>query len=323
MKKFSFVILYQDQDSAFLDTLNSLNYQEGYAGDDFEVIVLDMGLNQSLFRAINGINKAYELNYIFLGKQKGLTALKAFDLGWRSAKGSIILFMDPYTIVKKDYLYQIEKCHYISGRLMVVGVDTKSKEIMYLIENFSYNMSHCKYPWFLIPASNISIHKDWLLKVGGFSKGYDSIKAGFIDLAFRLSNEGVKIVLSNGLKSKSMKPLPGNKDGKPGEIVSTEDIECLYINTNSKNIKRKDLYKAITQSKLDFLFYKDKKSKTIVFEYRNKLLLQELKNKIVENIHKTDICVNIHDYVKDTELEIWIQILGSGENAPKYYPGNH
>ena len=81
-----------------------------------------------------------------------------------------------------------------------------------------------------------------------------------------------------------------------------------------------ELFKSIANN---FWYVEDKISESInriVIDFKNQEYLDNIKQTIImlSDIKNNDIIVN--DYLENTDLDIWIQLLGKRKSTPRYYP---
>ena len=64
--KFTVIMPTYNNAELLRNTLEALNYQEGYDENDYEVVVVDDGSSIDTYSYIKGINKNYKLKYYYI-----------------------------------------------------------------------------------------------------------------------------------------------------------------------------------------------------------------------------------------------------------------
>ncbi|HEX2927247.1 MAG TPA: glycosyltransferase [Ruminiclostridium sp.] len=353
MKKFSFVIPTYQNKELIKNTLESLNYQKGYSRQDYEVVLVDDGSTDGTGEYISGVNKNYDLKYVYLERNGDSCRGRARNRGWQEASGEIIIFIDGDILVKDDYLNELDRCMSVANNLLVVGnIIMLRKDVPYemicdreafnkkicckpkydqldpryfLFYEYSYNTYCQTYPWLNSYGANLAVRKKWLEKTGGFDEKFKSWGHEDIEFGYSLWQIGVKVVVSSKLTvlhqshrtysqfvarqkmllEKSQNNLDYFLEKHPASFNESRDAVNKYFNGGHT------VELAPKQKKL---------SNRITIEFKNKCDLEIVKGDIAALARKAGNRIKVYDHVEDTDLDIWIQLLGKCPSVPRYYP---
>jgi len=62
------------------------------------------------------------------------------------------------------------------------------------------------------------------------------------------------------------------------------------------------------------------KRNKVVLEFKNREKLDQLKANIVLLSDQEELDIEVYDYCEDTDLDIWIQLLGARKSISRYFP---
>lgn len=184
----------------------------------FEIVIIDDGSDENICNTISKQDYAYELK-LFRQKNSGRAAAR--NAGIRLSKGNILIFCDAdrfpnpnfiarhLEIIKKnhkavsigcplDYFGQIEKINMSQPDWN--DIERFSRKTNYY-KNMSYLFSVTGYStspisWIACLSGNLSLHKDTILKSGGFNELFINWGLEHFELGLRLYNLNFEIVLS-------------------------------------------------------------------------------------------------------------------------------
>ena len=196
--KYSFVIPTYNNKVLLKNTLEALNYQPGYG--HYDVVVVDDGSSDDTAGFIRGINRNYDLKYLYLERCEDSCRARTRNHGWRNADGEIVVFIDSDIVVRPDYLAELDRCFAVSDAIAVIGnrlfmnsptgysditdcsifkkcfFDGKQFDNLefrhFLYASTSYNINAIMYPWMQLYSCNAAIPKKWLEAVGGFDENF-------------------------------------------------------------------------------------------------------------------------------------------------------
>lgn len=348
MKKYSIVIItYQGKDLV-INTLESLRYQRGFTREDYEVIVVDDG-------SVDGTREAVEqrykdlCKYIFLERCEESCRSRARNIGFKHTEGEYIVFVDGDIIAKENYLQEIDRCLSMDENIMVTGprimfqdkvlldevqdksifnkiVFDRTKEELFEIrdlafEYYSYNAAAYRYPWLIMFSFSIALHRKWLDKYGGFDEFFKGWSMEDIEIFYRMSKNGVRIVFNSRLEV--LHQYHGNHNvTHPSKYPEIErNIDYFYEKHPEVDIPKQEMYDLVKLKTRICLGYEvDASLGTRTIEFRDRQELEAVKNEILTLSGQSGYELIVLDYVEDTDLDVWIQLLGKRNSIPKYYP---
>lgn len=351
MKKYSFVIPTYNKKELLRRTLEFINLQKYYPKGEYEVIVVDDGSNDGTSEYIKDMDWTYSLKYIYLERDIKSCRSKARNVGWSKAEGDIIIFLDDDILINEEYLNELDRYYAIDESLLVLGTrlnlpQNKRDECLcdwssiteeaYKTDNssmlearhitlkyLSYNASYHRFPWVLAFSCNMVIPKIILEKYGGFDEDFKDWGYEDIELGYRLFKKGVKIVINSKLEvlhQYHQKSLEGKnnlmqfKSKCPyafEELPTRKGFEVFVIGTS--------LYR-YSISKKDYKVNRDDIKMSRIIDFVNINQLDDIKKEIIQLSEENGIEIIVNDYLEDTNLDLWIQLLGVRNSTPMYFP---
>ncbi len=349
--KFSIVIPTYNNKKLLKNTLEALNYQKKFGKDDYEVIVSDDGSSDDTFSYIRGINKNYNLKYLYLDRDSDSCRARTRNHGWKNSTGEIVAFIDSDILVKPDYLYELSRCFCLSSDILVLGnrlmldepvvfdeigsgevfrkhrFDSSRLESLeyryFLYETTSYNTNAMMLPWTQVYSCNMAVHRKWLGITGGFDENFKHWGVEDIELGCALYEKKIQLVVNSKLEVLHQYHGPRND-----LIIKKKYIEGYDQNLEYFLNKHPDAIKM--RKKFAFRFLKGEISddkmllgldvKQRRLNFSNRMRLDYIKKMIIKNLLLKDSPLVINDYVEDTDLDIWIQLQKSTACVVKYYP---
>ncbi|MHB8062514.1 MAG: glycosyltransferase family 2 protein [Ruminiclostridium sp.] len=353
MKKYSFVIPTYNNKFQLKNSLVALNLLEGFQVNDFEVIVVDDGSNDNTKDYIKGINKNYELRYIYVERCMDSCRSRARNYGIKMAEGEIIIFIDADIIVKKDYLLEVEKCYSMDNNIMLVGLrlmlpqniplemvqdgsvfekytfDCEHYELHEfrcdILNELSYNASAIQSPFLYGQSCNLIVPKSWLEKVNGFDEDFKAWGLEDIEVCYRLWKIGLKFIINSKLEVLHQFHWVEGRVVEESKIAGVVENTRLFLlkHSNIFNIPEEKVYELFKSLANNFWYTEKSLSESvnrIVIDFRNQNSLENLKQTITILSELEDIDIIVNDYLENTDLDIWIQLLGERSSTPRYYP---
>lgn len=352
MIRFSFVIPTYQGKVLVKNTLEALNHQVGYNRNDYEVVLVDDGSTDGTMEYIDGINKSYEIKYLYIERTQKSSRARARNHGWRAASGEIIVFIDADIIVKDDYLKELDRCFSLDKDILIIGnrvmlsedipyeavCDMDYLRTRYLViktrfqlearhynyYRYSYNVNYQNYPWIHVFSCNMVVQKKWLDAVGGFDENFRGWGLEDIEIGYALYKKGVKIIANSKLQVYHQNH-PGSENLKFSQkkYIDIDKNTSYFLNKhpNAINASEKSIYllfKGLGEIKMtpkQKLAYK-----RIKLKFKDRDSLDDLKKTIIELSSKKGIKLKVIDYLEDTDLDIWIQLLGKRVSTPQYIP---
>ncbi len=347
--KYSFVIPTYNNKILLKNTLEALNYQPGFG--HYEVIVVDDGSSDDTYEYIKGTARNYKLRYYYLERCRESCRSRTRNYGWKNAKGDIIAFIDSDIIVKTDYLFELERCFSISEDIVVIGnrlllndktdlrdimncdifekyrFDSGNLDILefrYLIFQFlSFNAASINRPWMQVYSCNMAVPKKLLEKIGGFDENFKGWGVEDIEFGYSMFKKGVKIVINSKLEV-----LHQSHGIRNDLVIKKENIERYNQNIEyflskypeALGMPREKAYKYLrgeeTEEKPE-----NPNLRYIGIDFKEKKNLKCLKKLVLSSMKKRNLVVVVNDYVENTDLDIWLQLLKCNVNsAARYFP---
>lgn len=351
--KYSFIIPTYNNKVLLKNTLESLNYQNGKR-HDYEVIVVDDGSTDGTYEYIQGINREYDLKYFFLERCADSCRARTRNYGWRNARGEIIVFIDSDIIINRDYLTELDRCFSLSRDIMVIGnrlmlneavslSDISSGEIFnkyrfdstnydllefrhFLYETTSYNSNAIICPWTQVYSCNLAIPKQWLEIVGGFDENFKFWGLEDLELGYRLYERKLQLVIDYRLEVLHQYHGPRmDLVIQPDKIAGYEINIDYFLNKHPEALKmpRKYAHKFLKGEMSSDKMLMDIGLEKKLLEFREKSDLEGFKERLLEQLSQDKIRTIVVDYVEDTDLDLWVQLLGvTTMNIVRYYPAS-
>jgi glycosyltransferase involved in cell wall biosynthesis len=351
--KYSFIIPTYNNKVLLKNTLESYNYLSGKS-QDYQVVVVDDGSSDGTYEYIKGINRKYDLKYLYLERCADSCRARTRNYGWRNAQGEIIVFIDSDIIIKRDYLTELDRCFSLSRDIMVIGnrlmlneevlfADISSGEIFnkyrfdstnydllefrhFLYETTSYNSNAIICPWMQVYSCNLAIPKQWLESVGGFDENFKFWGLEDLELGYRLYEKKLQLIIDYRLEALHQYHGPRlDLVIQPDKVAGYEINIEYFLNKHPQALRmpRKYAYKFFKGELSSDKMLMDIGLKKNLLEFREKSDLQRFKENLLEQLSKEKIQTIVVDYVEDTDLDLWVQLLGvSTINIVRYYPAS-
>ncbi|WP_313561663.1 glycosyltransferase [Ruminiclostridium cellobioparum] len=351
MRKFSFVIPSYNSRTMLRYSLEALNNQTGYGPEDYEVIVVDDGSQDDTWDYIKGVNRNYELKYIYLEREACSSRGRARNFGWKAAQGENIVFIDADIIVKPGHLSELDRFYNYQRNVVVLGTrlmlpkgafidfsnlfqiyDFNRKklaliDITYFVYNsLSYNISLVRTPGILFSTCNSAVPKECLEKISGFDESYVGWGIEDMDLGCRLYNlDNLQFAVSSRLEV--LHQFHKHGPNLDEEVKRNKAIFESKLPYGAKNVPMRmeleiwDVLGMPNDIYLErFAGIKPGKKNKAVLEFRDREKLDQLKDNIIKLSEQESLDIEVHDYCENTDLDIWIQFLGCRNSIPQYFP---
>jgi glycosyltransferase involved in cell wall biosynthesis len=353
MMRYSVVIPTFDNKVLLRNTLAVLNHQRGVAPGSYEVVVVDDGSRDGTDRYIEGVNETYELRYLYLERCADSSRARTRNHGWKNATGDVVAFIDSDILVNEDYISQLERCFsrsrdicVIGNRLMldraVAAADIESGKVFtehrfdparmsilefryFLYEIGSYNANAIMCPWMQIYSCNMAVAREWLSRVGGFDEHFKFWGMEDLEIGFALYDAGVQIVINPKLEV--LHQFHGTRNDL---IVEQKKIPGYEVNIDyflekhphalkmSKKIAYKFLKGEISPDKMLI----DDNRKPITIDLKERSKLPEIEDLLLTLTARDGLKIVVNDFVEDTDLDIWTNMLGVTRSVAKYHPAS-
>lgn len=349
--RFSFVIPTYNNRILLKNTLEALNYQEGFGPEDYEVIIADDGSSDLTQEFIQGVNTNYTFQYLYLERCNQSSRARTRNAGWKKATGEIVVFIDSDILVQKNYLQELDRCFRLNRPMIVLGSrlmlsqpvrfeDISTGNVFlnhpfqpehyemlesrfYHFEKASYNTNAMLCPWLIVYSCNLAVPKVWLERTGGFDENYKGWGLEDLDLGYALYSQGLVII--NNSKLEVLHQFHGKANDfaiEQNQILGYEKNIDYFIEKfpRALNLSNQKAYKFLKgQFSMDIINMNPLvEIREIHFKKHQEL--EKLKNTILELTKNPNVKAILYDYVENTDLDVWIQLLGRTRSTVKYYP---
>ncbi|ETT65453.1 family 2 glycosyl transferase [Paenibacillus sp. FSL R7-277] len=351
MRKYSIVIVTYQMRETLRNTLEALNYMEGFGRDEFEVIVSDDGSMDGTQEYVQGINRNYEMKYIFTERSQLSCRNRARNLGIKEAGGEIIICMDGDVLANKNLLSEFDRCYSMDSNIVVAGArimlernveyeavhdqsifmkhrfdgsNNESLDDRYRKYNvLSYNSNAMRHPWLMAHTNIVSIPKAYINKVGLFSEEIKGWGFDESELMYRLFKAGVKFIINHKIEvlhqpHNEMRDTPENVK----VIEFTNNISLFFkkypdaLNQLPENLT--DYF--MNDQMLELLTPAHAILRRIELNLKQTEELLEIKQVIIKCLNEEGLELVVYDYIESTDLDIYIQLLGETRSVIKYFP---
>ena len=168
----------------------------------YEIVIVDDGSTDSTPQVVAEIGAPeWRLRY-FRQENRGPAAAR--NHGVREARGEIILFTGDDCIPDERLLEEHLRAHDAEGDIGVIGHVAWHPELkvtafmMFLEEGVQFGFKRIEdpedVPYWAFYTSNCSLHRRWLEMAGGFDEDFKHAAWEDIELAYRLSQRGFRII---------------------------------------------------------------------------------------------------------------------------------
>lgn len=183
--------------SALKNTLKSFCRQ---TFRNFEVVVADDGSTDGTGEFINNQKWSFHLKYVFQ-ENKGRSAAR--NLGWRNAKGNIIVFIDNHAILDSNFLeehFQIHNKFEHTSLAVVRGFaprigsleNFKQSNLAPTAKEKKWLLKHEQDPFRTFCTNNISISKSVLQQLNGFDEDFKEYGFQDAEMGWRVKLAGYR-----------------------------------------------------------------------------------------------------------------------------------
>ncbi len=348
--KYSFVIPTYNNRALLKNTLEALNYQAGYG--HYEAVIVDDGSADDTQDFIRGVNRNYDMKYIYLDRCEASCRARTRNRGWERAEGKIVVFIDSDIIIRPDYLSELDRCFDLSGEIAVIGnrlllnepnsydditscvifkknrFDAGRPDILefrhFLYEITSYNINAVQYPWMQLYSCNAALPKRFLEITGGFDENFRGWGIEDIELGYRLLENNIQIVINPKLEVIHQYHGTGNDFVMDIEKIPDYDRNIKYFLSKHPvaiGMSRESSFKFMKGEISNDEAFTDEDARYIGIDFRDKKQLDNLKNLILKAMDRKKTIIVINDYIEDTDLDIWIQLpKENGSIKARYCP---
>lgn len=348
MKKYSVVMITYQEKNSLINALEAFRYQKGFTREDYEIIVVDDGSTDGTKEAVEQMYKDF-CTYIYLDRCEASCRSRARNVGFANTCGEYVVFVDSDIIVRENYLQEIDRCFSMDENIMITGPrimlqdqvaleEVKDKSIFSKVvfdrtnsirfeirdmafEHFSYNAAAYRYPWLIMFSFTAAIHRKWMERYGCFDPGFRGWGGEDTEIFYRMSKNGVRTVINSRLEV--LHQYHGDHVVIPLSKYPDIDrnMDFFYQKHPEIDIPKEHLRDHFKEKfKIDLGLRTDVSRGTKTIEFRDRRELEAVKNEIIALSGERGYELIVLDYVEDTDLDIWIQLLGERCSTPKYFP---
>ncbi len=351
MRKYSFVIPTYQNRKLVINTLRALDYLETTETIAYEVIIVDDGSLDDTFQSIISEHKKYPFIYTYLPRNEISSRARARNYGLKNVTGDIVVFIDGDILVRPDFLLKLDRFFEQSSDMAVVGmrlllhqpveeqmVINKSifdKNLLgsyqtgvdfrqQIFENLSYNAGSMKVPFLFALTCNLAVPKKWIDLTDGFDEELKKWGIEDIEFVYRMYQKGMKIAINT--KGTVIHQFHGAKEEDTVEKGKLKEVD---YNT-SIFIKKYPGFLGLSDQEIYELFrsiahnYKklelDHTTKSIELCYDDSKKYEDIKVEIRKYADDETVRLSVFDYVEDSDLDIFIQLMTSAKAKIRYFP---
>ena len=346
MIRYSFVIPTYNNRSLLQNTLKALDRLNPCDSGEFEVVVVDDGSDDGTGEMVGCLDVKYPRIYLYLENTGESCRARTRNQGWRVANGEIVIFIDSDIMIRKDHLRELERCFTLDPDILVTGnrimmgkQDSPEKFLMdppgscaemeldnleirhFLYETLSYNAQANQFDWMQVYSCNMAVLKKNLDRVGGFDEKIKHWGMEDQELGCSLKKMGIRIVINSRLEvihqyHGDRNDIVINKGRLPGFL---ENIDYFIAkHPDAVRINKKYLYKFLT-GKIPVVSL-PVSSAPLEWNFSPNDDLAVFKERILEIISGEKKTLIINDHAENTDLDVWIQLLGEEGSGIRYYP---
>jgi glycosyltransferase involved in cell wall biosynthesis len=351
LRKYSFVIPTYQNRKLVINTLRALDYIETNEAISYEVIITDDGSLDDTFQSVISEHKKYPLIYTYLPRNGNSSRARARNYGLKNVTGDIVVFIDGDIIVRPDFLLNLDRFFQQSSDVAVVGmrlllnqpideqiVMNKSifdKNILssfptgvdfrhQIFENLSYNAGSMRVPFLFALTCNLAVPKQWIDLTDGFDEELKKWGIEDVEFVYRMWQKGMKIAINT--KGTVIHQFHGSKEE---DTVAKGKIKEVDYNT-SVFIKKYPGFLGLSDQEIYELFrsivnnYKkletDNTTKSIEICYDDIKKYEDIKIEIRKYADDEAIKLSVFDYVENSDLDIFIQLMANVKAKILYFP---
>ncbi|RCX17585.1 GT2 family glycosyltransferase [Anaerobacterium chartisolvens] len=350
-KRFSFIIPTYQNKRLIKNTLQSLNRQNGYSKEDYEAVVIDDGSTDGTCEYIQGVNTNYSIEYIYLHRSSKSSRARARNAGISAAAGEIIVFIDGDMLIRENYLKELDRCFRASEDILVIGNRVMmTEEVSYeeltqeecfkgskfeinsfenleirhiIFKHLSYNSCCYIHPWLQTFSCNMAVLKKHLDKNGGFDEGFKGWGIEDVELGYRLYKSGLRIIINNRIEAfHQCHSSDHNLKISPQKYANIE-LNALYFiekHPEALDFSPKAILKMFKGKSLLSMDAVTGPRRRVSINYRQSKELPAVKSEILRLSCRKGLKIIVNDFVEEDELDVWVQLLGTTQSTPAYFP---
>jgi len=167
-------------------------FNQRYPKEDYEIVVVDDGSTDGTEEMIKSLSSPCRLVYLHQNR-KGPHIAR--NLGIQNARGKIIIFIDSDIFTPPDFINEHIKFHRRFGDVVISGPTVRTDKLKDVFKDIKRRKFRESLAWSgpSLITSNLSVKREFLLKVGGFDEEFVGMGWHDWELGLRLKKLGLKV----------------------------------------------------------------------------------------------------------------------------------
>ncbi|MBA7618359.1 Undecaprenyl-phosphate 4-deoxy-4-formamido-L-arabinose transferase [subsurface metagenome] len=167
-------------------------FNQSYPKENYEIVIVDDGSTDGTEKMINSLSPPCRLVYLHQDRKGPATAR---NLGIKNARGKIIIFIDSDIFSSPDFINEHVKFHRRFGDVVVSGPTVRTDKLKDVFSDIKRRKFRESLAWSgpSLITSNLSVKKEFLLKVGGFDGEFVGMGWHDWELGLRLKKLGLEV----------------------------------------------------------------------------------------------------------------------------------
>jgi len=167
-------------------------FNQSYPKENYEIVIVDDGSTDGTEKMINSLSPPCRLVYLHQDR-KGPAIAR--NLGIKNARGKIIVFIDSDIFSSPDFINEHVKFHRRFGDVVVSGPTVRTDKLKDVFSDIKRRKFRESLAWSgpSLITSNLSVKKEFLLKVGGFDGEFVGMGWHDWELGLRLKKLGLEV----------------------------------------------------------------------------------------------------------------------------------
>jgi len=167
-------------------------FNQSYPKENYEIVIVDDGSTDGTEKMINSLSPPCRLVYLHQDR-KGPAIAR--NLGIKNARGKIIVFIDSDIFPSPDFINEHVKFHRRFGDVVVSGPTVRTDKLKDVFSDIKRRKFRESLAWSgpSLITSNLSVKKEFLLKVGGFDGEFVGMGWHDWELGLRLKKLGLEV----------------------------------------------------------------------------------------------------------------------------------
>ena len=167
-------------------------FNQNYAKENYEIVVVDDGSTDGTEEMVNSLSPPCRLVYLHQDR-KGPHIAR--NLGIENAQGKIIIFIDSDVFAPPNFIDEHMRFHRRFKNVIVSGPTVRTDKLKDVFSDIKRRKFRESLAWSgpSLITSNLSVKREFLLKVGGFDGEFVGMGWHDWELGLRLKKLGLKV----------------------------------------------------------------------------------------------------------------------------------